>query len=39
VADPAAQDPDILALREFNELVRDDSRADVSLLPVADGIP
>jgi|SRR5450755_2501013 O-methyltransferase len=38
VADPAAQDHDTVAIREFNELLRDDPRVDISLLPVADGI-
>lgn len=38
VVDPAAADPDTVAIREFNERLRDDSRVDISLLPMADGI-
>jgi O-methyltransferase len=38
VTDPDTQDPDTVAIREFNRLVRDDPRVEMSLLPVADGI-
>jgi O-methyltransferase len=38
VTDPTAQDPDTVAIREFNRFVRDDPRVEMSLLPVADGI-
>lgn len=38
VVDPAAQDPDTVAIREFNERLRDDPRVEISLLPMADGI-
>lgn len=38
VIDEAAQDPDTVAVRELNSALRDDDRADISLLPVADGI-
>ncbi|UOZ04250.1 class I SAM-dependent methyltransferase [Amycolatopsis sp. WQ 127309] len=38
VTDPDAQDPDTVAIREFNRFVRDDPRVEMSLLPVADGI-
>jgi O-methyltransferase len=38
VADPAAQDPDTTAVRELNDLLRDDPRVAISLLPIADGI-
>jgi O-methyltransferase len=38
VADPAAQDPDTVAIRQFNLMVRDDPRVEMSLLPAADGI-
>jgi len=38
VIDPAAQDPDTVAIREFNERLRDDTRVDISLVPMADGI-
>ncbi|MGH8658472.1 MAG: class I SAM-dependent methyltransferase [Gammaproteobacteria bacterium] len=38
VADPAASDPETLALRHFNEVLCRDSRVNISLLPVADGL-
>jgi len=38
VIDPARQEPETAAVREFNTLVRDDDRVTVSLLPMADGI-
>ncbi|MFF8644227.1 O-methyltransferase [Streptomyces sp. NPDC015345] len=38
VVDPAAQDPDTLAIRELNTLLRDDDRVDISMLAVADGL-
>jgi predicted O-methyltransferase YrrM len=38
VADPANQDPDTLAIREFNEKLRTDERVDVSLVPIGDGL-
>jgi O-methyltransferase len=38
VIDPQAQDADTVAIREFNMLMRDDTRVDVSLIPMADGI-
>ncbi len=38
VVDPAAQDPETVAIREFNQRLRDDSRVDIALLPMADGI-
>ncbi|MGW3567200.1 O-methyltransferase [Streptomyces sp. NPDC000941] len=38
VVDAAAQDPDTVAVRELNSALRDDGRADISLLPMADGI-
>ncbi|MEU1017187.1 class I SAM-dependent methyltransferase [Streptomyces sp. NPDC005900] len=38
VVDPAAQDPDTLAIRELNALLRDDERVDISMLAVADGL-
>lgn len=38
VTDPEAQDPDTVAIREFNRFVRDDPRVEISLLPMADGI-
>jgi O-methyltransferase len=38
VVDPAAQDPDTLAIRELNAALRGDDRVDLSLIPMADGI-
>jgi len=38
VADPAVDDEDTLALREFNLKLLSDERVDLSLLPLADGI-
>lgn len=38
VADPAAQDPDTVAIRELNASLLGDDRVDISLLPMADGI-
>ncbi|MEU3169884.1 class I SAM-dependent methyltransferase [Streptosporangium sp. NPDC006930] len=38
VTDPAARDADTEAIREFNALLREDHRVDISLLPAADGI-
>ncbi|WP_275560126.1 class I SAM-dependent methyltransferase [Streptomyces sp. 5-6(2022)] len=38
VVDPDAQDPDTTGIRAFNELVRDDPRVEMSLVPMADGI-
>jgi O-methyltransferase len=38
VIDLQAQDADTVAIREFNVLLRDDTRVDVSLIPMADGI-
>jgi O-methyltransferase len=38
VADPEADDPDTVAVRELNILLKDDERIDLSLLPMADGI-
>lgn len=38
VVDPAAQDADTMAIREFNTLLHKDERVDISLLPMADGI-
>jgi O-methyltransferase len=38
VVDPAAQDPDTVAIREFNERLRNDTQIEMSLLPMADGI-
>ena len=38
VADPSATDSDTLAIREFNRLLRDDPRIDLSLVPIGDGL-
>lgn len=38
VIDSSAQDPDTIAIRELNQLLRDDDRVEISLLPMADGI-
>lgn len=38
VADIAANDPDTVAIREVNELIRRDDRVDLAMLPMADGI-
>ena len=38
VADPQRRDADTLAIREFNERVARDTRVDVTLLTVGDGV-
>jgi O-methyltransferase len=38
VIDHSLQDPDTVAIRELNLLLRDDNRVEISLLAVADGI-
>jgi len=38
VVDPAAQDPDTLAIRELNAFLREDDRVDLAMLTMADGI-
>jgi predicted O-methyltransferase YrrM len=38
VADPSAQDANTLAIRRFNDLVKDDRRVECVMLPVADGL-
>jgi len=38
VADKAKQDEDTIAIRKFNEHVKNDDRVMISMLPVADGI-
>jgi predicted O-methyltransferase YrrM len=38
VADPADQDADTRAIRAFNEALYRDTRVDISLIPVADGL-
>lgn len=38
VADPADNEPDTVALREFNARLKDDARIDLSLVPIGDGL-
>lgn len=38
VADPAASEPDTVALRALNDFVHRDARVDMSLLPLGDGL-
>lgn len=38
VADPGNNQDDTLAIRAFNEFVREDARVDLSLVPVGDGL-
>ena len=38
VADPANEEPDTVAIRAFNEKLRDDERVDLSLVPIGDGL-
>jgi predicted O-methyltransferase YrrM len=38
VADPAAQDADTRALRELNEAVHQDTRIELAMLPIGDGL-
>jgi len=38
VADPADQSTDTVAIRAFNEALRDDARVDLSLVPIGDGL-
>ncbi|HUH00168.1 MAG TPA: class I SAM-dependent methyltransferase [Gammaproteobacteria bacterium] len=38
VADPDDQQPDTVAIRAFNEKLRDDARVDLSLVPIGDGL-
>ena len=38
VADPDDHEPDTVAIRAFNEALRDDARIDLSLVPIGDGL-
>jgi predicted O-methyltransferase YrrM len=38
VADPDDHEPDTVAIRAFNETLRDDARVDLSLVPIGDGL-
>ncbi|GAB3450996.1 O-methyltransferase [Actinophytocola sediminis] len=38
VVDPAAQDPNTVAIRALNEFLHEDDRVDIVLLPMGDGI-
>lgn len=38
VADPANMEPGTRAIRRFNEMLRQDQRVDISLVPIGDGL-
>jgi predicted O-methyltransferase YrrM len=38
VADPSNQEPDTIAIRNFNEALAHDRRVDISLIPIGDGL-
>ena len=38
VADETVNDPSTLAIRAFNDLVKDDQRVDISFLTIGDGL-
>jgi caffeoyl-CoA O-methyltransferase len=38
VIDPSCQDPDTRAIRAFNKALHTDTRVDISLVPIADGL-
>ncbi len=38
VVDPAADDPDTVAIRALNRKIHADDRVDISLIPIADGL-
>ena len=38
VANPAADDPDTMAIRHLNEKIHDDARVDVTVVPIGDGV-
>ncbi len=38
VVDPAADDPDTVAIRTLNRKIHADDRVDISLIPIADGL-
>ena len=38
VADPAEQDPETVAIRDFNRRLADDARVELSLVPISDGL-
>jgi predicted O-methyltransferase YrrM len=38
VADPENREPDTVAIRAFNDKLRDDARVDLSLVPIGDGL-
>jgi predicted O-methyltransferase YrrM len=38
VADAGNDEPDTVAIRAFNEKLRDDERVDLSLVPIGDGL-
>ena len=39
VADPAAEDAETQAIRAFNEKIHHDPRVEITLVPIADGLP
>ncbi|MGB5584214.1 MAG: SAM-dependent methyltransferase, partial [Gammaproteobacteria bacterium] len=38
VADPANLEPGTRAIRSFNEMLRQDQRVEISLVPIGDGL-
>jgi len=38
VADPADNSPETIAIRQLNDLIRDDKRVDISLVSIGDGL-
>jgi caffeoyl-CoA O-methyltransferase len=38
VADPANMEPGTRAIRKFNEMIRQDERVEISLVPIGDGL-
>ena len=38
VADPSIQDDNTVAIRRFNQQIKNDERVDISMLPMADGL-
>ncbi len=38
VADPNDDDPDTIAIRELNDLLHNDQRVSISLVPIGDGL-
>ena len=38
VADPEAESDNVVAMRNFNALIKEDSRVEISLIPIGDGL-